>query len=122
MGTDKVNGASAGSSSNGRTSSNGVDGNPSQHPFTPLTSSEITAAAQLIKQLYPEDVELQYKTITLQEPNKADVIPFLVAEHEGRHQDPPPRRAFATYYIRNTVSILEIHVDASLIGVVGQIP
>ena len=78
-------------------------GSPSQHPFTPLTVSEIETAARLVKQLYPETVDLLFKTITLEEPNKDVVVPLLIAEHEGRSYDSPPRRAFVSYYIHNTV-------------------
>ncbi len=102
MAIDQVNGSSA----------NGVhEGSPSQHPFTPLTSSEIASAAELVKKLYPDNVDLHFKTITLEEPKKADVIPFLVAEHEGRNPDPLPRKAFVTYYIRNTVSRAREHMQ-----------
>ncbi|KAI9749406.1 MAG: hypothetical protein M1815_002543 [Lichina confinis] len=88
-------------------------GSPSQHPFTPLTVSEIETAARLVKQLYPETVDLLFKTITLEEPNKDVVVPLLIAEHEGRSYDSPPRRAFVSYYIHNTDKLHEAIVNVS---------
>lgn len=75
------------------------------HPFGPLTSSEITEAARLIKGLWPANAVLQFKAITLQEPNKADMIPFLAAEHDGKPLPSVERRAFVVYYIKNTVGV-----------------
>ena len=73
------------------------------HPLCPLTVSEISLTSELIASLWPANVDLRYKTITLAEPEKKQLIPFLEAEHGGK---PPPhidRKAFVAYYIRNTV-------------------
>jgi hypothetical protein len=75
----------------------------SEHPLGPLTASEITQSSKIIKGLWPSATSLQFKSITLQEPNKADLVPYLTAEHSGKALPNVPRRSFVIYYIRNTV-------------------
>ena len=75
-----------------------------QHPLGPLTASEITESASLIKGLWPTNTNIQFKSITLQEPSKADLVPFLAAEHAGQQTPSVERRSFVVYYLRNTVS------------------
>lgn len=75
----------------------------SSHPLSPLTSSEISNVSTLVQSLYPRSTKLQYKSITLQEPEKAHLVPFLDAEHNGLKKSTIERRAFVAYYIRNTV-------------------
>jgi primary-amine oxidase len=74
-----------------------------QHPIAPLTASEITDSSRLIRELWPSNTNLQFKVITLQEPNKAELLPFLAAEREGRMPSPIERKSSVVYYIRNTV-------------------
>ena len=73
------------------------------HPLSPLTASEITRSAELIRTLYPSETNLQFKAITLEEPEKAQLVPFLEAEHCGTNTPHIDRKAFVNYYIRNTV-------------------
>lgn len=87
-------------------SSVGLTNHVSSHPLSPLTAAEITHAVQLVETLYPPNTSLQYKAVTLQEPNKADLVPYLEAEHHGRRKPTIERRAFVAYYIRNTVRLL----------------
>ena len=75
-----------------------------QHPLGPLTANEILESARLIKGLWPSNTDIQFKAITLQEPSKADLVPFLEAEHSGQQPGAIERRSFVLYYIRNTVS------------------
>ena len=83
----------------------GVAKQVASHPLSPLTASEITTCADLIRGLYPSKTNLQFKAITLEEPEKAQTIPFLEAEHRGGRTTSIDRKAFVNYYIRNTVSI-----------------
>lgn len=76
----------------------------SYHPLAPLDAAEITTAAELVKALWPSATDLQFKAITLEEPPKTEVIPFLHAERHGLPLPYIGRKAFANYYIRNTVS------------------
>lgn len=84
-------------------SSLGLAKHPSSHPLSPLTSSEITNASHLVQNLWPSNTDLQYKVITLQEPEKAQVLPYLDAEHGGAKTPTIERKAFVCYYIRKTV-------------------
>ena len=73
------------------------------HPLAPLSASEITGSADFIRELYPAGTNFQFKSITLQEPEKAQLIPFLEAEHYGEQTPNIDRRVFVNFYIRNTV-------------------
>ena len=72
------------------------------HPLCPLSASEITAAAALVASQWPADVDLRYKVVTLDEPKKAELLPYLEAEHSGSALPSIDRRVFVAYYIRNT--------------------
>lgn len=74
------------------------------HPLSPLSASEITRSSQLVKALYPAKIDLQFKVVTLEEPPKSIVVPYLDAEHNGSALPSLERKAFVCYYIRNTVS------------------
>lgn len=74
------------------------------HPLSPLSASEINRSSQLIRALYPSQINLHFKAVTLDEPKKAQLIPYLDAEHDGRAVPSLDRKAFLCYYIRNTVS------------------
>ena len=87
------------------TPSVGVAKHVPSHPLSPLTASEITTSAELIRGLYPSQTNLQFKAITLEEPEKAQLIPFLEAEHCGGRSPSIDRKALVNYYIRNTVCI-----------------
>lgn len=76
-----------------------------EHPLGPLTAEEIKESANFIKALWPSNTSLQFKVITLQEPTKADLVPFLAAEHAGQSTPTIERKSFVVYYIRNTVSL-----------------
>lgn len=74
-----------------------------QHPIGPLTATEITESAEIIKSIWPSNTDIQFKAITLQEPDKSELVPFLAAEHAGQQTPTIERRSFVIYYIRNTV-------------------
>lgn len=75
-----------------------------QHPLGPLTAGEISESARLIKSLWPSNTNLQFKVITLKEPYKTELVPFLASEHAGQSTPTIERKSFVVYYIRNTVS------------------
>ena len=77
-----------------------------QHPIGPLTASEISQSSSLIKSVWPSSTNIQFKVITLQEPKKAELAPFLTAERTGVSSASLDRRSFVVYYIRNTVSTI----------------
>ena len=73
------------------------------HPLCPITSSEIKRSAELIKSCWPPKTNFHFKAITLEEPAKAELVPYLEAEHKGARLPRIDRRTFVSYYIRNTV-------------------
>lgn len=83
------------------------------HPFAPLSKDEITAAADLIRSQWPEGTDLQFKAVTLQEPAKAEAVPYLAAERSGESTQRIDRRAFINYYIRKTNKFHEATVNLS---------
>ncbi|KAL2428561.1 Copper amine oxidase 1 [Exophiala dermatitidis] len=83
------------------------------HPLCPLTASEITTTANLLRSVWPANIDLRFKVITLDEPPKKQMIPYLEAEHSGRPLPQIPRKAFVSYYIRNTDRFHEAVVNLS---------
>lgn len=73
------------------------------HPLAPLDRNEINNAVSLVRAQWPEGTDLHFKTIMLQEPAKADMVPYLKAESQGTHLPAIDRRVFVTYYLRMTV-------------------
>ncbi|KAF4849635.1 Copper amine oxidase 1 [Colletotrichum siamense] len=70
------------------------------HPLKDLSEAEFKLAGDVVKKLYTSEVTLFFRAIYLQEPKKAELIPFLQAEHEGTLNDStprPPRRARLQY-------------------------
>lgn len=81
----------------------GLSKKTANHPLSSLTASEITRASALIRALYPPGIDLHFKAVTLEEPPKAQLVPYLEAEYQGRRLPSLDRKAFVCYYIRNTV-------------------
>lgn len=76
------------------------------HPLCPITASEIKRSAEFIRKSWPSKTNVHFKAITLEEPAKTELVPYLEAEHTGHRLPHIDRRAFVSYYIRNTVSFL----------------
>ncbi|KAH6643583.1 copper amine oxidase [Boeremia exigua] len=83
------------------------------HPLAPLSASEITTAASIIKASWPAHTDLHFKAITLQEPPKVEVLKYLEAEHAGSPLPGISRKAFVNYYIRNTNKFHEAIIDVA---------
>lgn len=78
------------------------------HPFSPLTLNEIALAAGIVKSKFPPNISLQFKSINLQEPDKASMVPWL----EDKNNAPrPQRKAYIPYYIRGTEKFFEAIVN-----------
>lgn len=78
-----------------------------EHPLGPLTAAEILQSSQIIKSSWPAEVVFQFKSVTLEEPKKAELVPYLAAEHSGSALPKIDRRSFVVYYIKNTVSLAD---------------
>jgi len=69
------------------------------HPFDPITPGEIQLAVRVLQAAFPS-VPLRYKKIDLQEPIKADVIPYIEAERLRQPLPPRPARILLAYFNR----------------------
>ena len=76
------------------------------HPLAPISADEIQNAVSIIKSQWPSDTKFQFKSVTLQEPAKAEAVSYLEAEFQGEDLPNIERRIFVTYYIRNTVGLV----------------
>lgn len=100
--TPELNGTkTASSTASGKTS--GLS-----HPLGPLSGGEISQSSALIRAQWPEGTKFQFKIVTLLEPPKAELIPYLAAEKAKETPKPIDRKSQIVYYLRNTVSRLSI--------------
>lgn len=65
---------------------------PVPHPFDQLSLDEIARGRDIILKSRPGTV-IQFREIMLWEPKKAELVPFLQAEHAGRLSASTPRPA-----------------------------
>ncbi len=77
---------------------------PKSHPLGPLTAQEISQSAGLVRGSWPDTVDCHFKVVTLLEPPKLELAPYLAAERVGQTPTSIDRRAFVVYYFRGTVS------------------
>ena len=73
------------------------------HPLAPIDAAEIKQTVSYVRSQWPAGTDLHFKSITLQEPAKKEVVPYLEAEASGASLPQIDRRVFVTYYIRKTV-------------------
>ncbi|KAL4757666.1 copper amine oxidase [Aspergillus foveolatus] len=69
------------------------------HPFDPITPGEITLATKILQASFP-GVKLRYKKIDLQEPIKAEVVPYIEAERLGKPLPRKPTRLLQVLFHR----------------------
>lgn len=75
------------------------------HPLGPLTGDEISQSTALIRAQWPDATKFVFKIVTLLEPPKAELVPYLEAEKTaGQTPTPIDRKSQVVYYLRNTVS------------------
>ena len=79
------------------------------HPLGPLGIAELSSSAALIQEQWPRATELQFKIITLQEPEKAAVLEYIEKRRAGQNTPIIERRSFVNYYLRNTVSLVPMY-------------
>ncbi|KAL2262283.1 hypothetical protein VTK26DRAFT_1835 [Humicola hyalothermophila] len=81
------------------------------HPFDPLGPHEIQLAADILRRHVP-DADLVFRAITLWEPSKAEMLPFLDAEHGGKETPKPPARtAKVQAYVNKAFSEFRVSLD-----------
>ncbi|KAM7217468.1 putative copper amine oxidase [Rhypophila decipiens] len=81
------------------------------HPLGPVTAAEITQSAQVLEASWPTGTKLHYKAITLLEPPKAELAPFLAAERAGEKPAPLDRKSFVIYYLKGTENLHEAVIN-----------
>lgn len=83
------------------------------HPYAPLTPDEITNASTLLRAQWPQGTDIWFKGVTLAEPPKAEMQPFLDAEAKGETALGPARKAWVNYYLTRTNKYHEAVVNLS---------
>ncbi|KAK1753035.1 copper amine oxidase [Echria macrotheca] len=81
------------------------------HPLGPLTAEEIKQSSSLVRALWPAEQALQFKVVTLEEPAKAELLPYLTAERAGQPVPVLDRRVFVLYYFKATDNLHEAIVN-----------
>lgn len=75
------------------------------HPLAQLSEAEFLQARDIVVKLHGSAESLFFRAITLQEPTRAELVPFLEAEHAGKLTDEterPPRLALVEYDVIGT--------------------
>ncbi|PGH18130.1 hypothetical protein AJ79_00758 [Helicocarpus griseus UAMH5409] len=87
------------------------------HPFDPLSPQEISLAVKYIKDAYPGH-NVIFRVVTLAEPSKAQMIPYLQAERLAVSSSKPPavvprprRIAHVQFYLGDSSDFREVRVD-----------
>ncbi|GFF39116.1 copper amine oxidase 1 [Aspergillus udagawae] len=81
------------------------------HPLDPLSPAEISVAVRHLNNAYPSD-KLVFRVVTLLEPPKAQMIPYLEAERSGKRDVTAPKRsAFVQFYKNTTADFREVHLE-----------
>lgn len=79
----------------------GAPAPPIRHPLAPLSDPEFRSARDAVLAAHATHPSaLLFRTVQLEEPPKAELVPFLVAEHAGELSGTtprPPRRARVQY-------------------------
>lgn len=81
------------------------------HPLNILSEKETNTAREIISAAHPGSV-LFFREIYLQEPNKAELIPYLQLEHSGKLSptSPRPKRlAICQYDVVGSDRVPEFH-------------
>lgn len=73
---------------------------PRPHPLAPLSEAEHTKARDAVAKLHGASESIFFRAIHVQEPKKAELQPFLEAEHTGTLTEEtkrPPREAIVEH-------------------------
>ncbi|OIW30441.1 amine oxidase [Coniochaeta ligniaria NRRL 30616] len=81
------------------------------HPLDPLTPQEISLATGIVRNHFPK-VKLVFRAITLSEPPKKELVPFLEAERLGNpHPYQLPRVAQVLVYLGEATQFRRVQVN-----------
>ncbi|GAB1312465.1 hypothetical protein MFIFM68171_02675 [Madurella fahalii] len=82
-----------------------------RHPLDPLRPEEIKLAAEILKD-HESSANIIFRIITLWEPPKADMVPFLDMEHGGINTpEPPARLAKVQAYVGKTFKEYKVNLN-----------
>ncbi|KAH8692697.1 copper amine oxidase [Talaromyces proteolyticus] len=89
------------------------------HPLDPLRPEEISKTVSILNNAYKGHT-LVFRVITLAEPPKAVMVPFLEAEHQGIIDQPPPRCARVQFYQDVAAQFYEALVELETAKILRQ--
>lgn len=81
------------------------------HPLGPVTAVEITKSGEILQASWPTGTKLHYKAITLSEPPKSVLAPYLAAERAGEKPAPLDRKTLVIYYLKGTENLHEAVIN-----------
>ena len=93
------------------------------HPLSDLSVEETNKARDLVLELHPGAV-IDFRSIYLLEPPKADVVPFLELEHAGKltwSTPRPPRLAQVKYDVIGGQKAAEYHESVINLGAARRV-
>ncbi|TVY45086.1 Copper amine oxidase [Lachnellula subtilissima] len=80
------------------------------HPLDPLSPSEISSVAEVLRATFPAN-QVIFRVITLAEPPKALLVPYLSAERANLPRPVVPRKAFCQYYLDDRQQFRQLEID-----------
>lgn len=101
------------------------------HPLAQLSPAEFLTAREAIVKAHGAESSIFFKSISLSEPSRAELVPFLAAEHDGSLSDDtkrPPRQALVEYDVisadhqQHTRSVVNLLTqDVNIIKTEGRV-
>lgn len=81
------------------------------HPLDSLKPEEIRTAVAILKKKYGA-INLRFKTASIREPPKSELVPYLDAERAGKTTPPRPARIVSiSYHTQDIQAFTEAHID-----------
>lgn len=78
--------------------------------FTTPPNEFGSQVAQVLKETFPSN-KVIFRVITLAEPPKAVLVPYLQAEHGSQPRPMVPRKAFCQYYLDDRQQFHQLEID-----------
>ncbi|KIW34028.1 uncharacterized protein PV07_00830 [Cladophialophora immunda] len=89
------------------------------HPLDPLRPEEISRASQILRQSQPNE-HIVFRVITLQEPAKSVLLPYLEAEHLHQPLPQRPRReAMVQFFSGSSENFYQVIIDLDRASIVS---
>lgn len=84
-----------------------------KHPLDPLSSTEISKSSRLIRESHPNQKGWLFNSITLLEPPKKELLPYLLNNEEQAPKNCIPRKSFSIIIEKGTGNVYEVVVNLS---------